>query len=113
EANKLIATVSGVRQVTTLAAILQNIATVNEVYQKSLKASNKISQDAAIAQDSLENKLTKVAERWRELIGDIGSSDAFRNMATAAVRLADSLTSVAESASSLLPLLAALGTARL
>ena len=107
---QIIEELGGFRQVSKVIPLIQQFAISEKALGVALRSSNSLSQDAAIAQDSLANKITKVKEEFASLIRQFANSDSIRSFVEISLQLASALIKVASSLEKTLPLITVLGT---
>jgi len=100
----------GYRQLSKVLPLLQQFTVAQQAYQVAQSGSNSLSKDAIIAQQSLANQYTKTQERFLALMRSLAGSEAFRNLATIALKTADAFIKMAEAIEPVIPYLAILGS---
>lgn len=102
----------GFRQVGKVIPLIQQFATAQQALGVAQRGSSSLAIDAAIAQEALSVKITKVREEFIALIRDIGQSQSFQRLVDMSLMLASALIKVADAAKDVLPAIAAIGAIR-
>ena len=97
DADRLQATykIAGARNATVFLSLMSQSGQATQIYNDLLKAETRITEDAAIAQQSFGNKLTRTKEVWLEMVASMANSKAFATITTAILELAAALSKVA------------------
>jgi TP901 family phage tail tape measure protein len=110
--SQIVEELGGFRQIGKVIPLIQQFTTAQQALATAQKGAGSLAIDAAIAQQSLANKILKVREEFVALIRDIGQSKSFQTFADISLKLASALISVASAAKEVFPALAALATIR-
>ena len=110
--SQIVEELGGFRQIGKVIPLIQQFSTAQQALATAQKGAGSLAIDAAIAQQSLANKILKVREEFIALIRDIGQSKSFQTFADISLKLASALISVASAAKEVFPALAALATIR-
>lgn len=102
----------GFRQIGKVLPLLQQFQTAEAALNVATKANNSLTKDAAIAQESLAIRITKVKEEFLALVRSVTETATFQVMANTALTLASALIKIADAIKPLLPLLAAVASFR-
>ena len=103
--SQIIEQLGGFRQIGKVIPLIQQFGTAQQALAVAQKGQGSLAEDAAIAQLSLANQISKVREEFLTLIRDIGGTDTFKTIATSALGLASALIKVADSVKGVLPIL--------
>jgi len=105
----------GLRQVSRMSSLIQNMAMAQEMLIASQKEGNTLAKDAATAQEALAVQLTKVRERLSKVFDEFLASDRVREFTrsiidggNALISFVSKLDNVAGSLADVAPLLAVL-----
>ncbi len=107
---QIIEELGGFRQVSKVIPLIQQFAVSEKALSVALRSGNSLTKDAAIAQDSLANKITKVQEQFAALIRDLSKNQAIRNVIEVSLQLASAMIAVADSLKTAIPLIGSLAT---
>ncbi len=107
---QIIEELGGFRQVSKVIPLIKQFAVSEKALSVALRSSNSLSQDAAVAQESLANKIVKVKEEFAALIRTLSQNTTIRDFIEISLKLASALVRVADSLQGVLPLLLSLGT---
>ena len=100
----------GYRQVSKVIPLLQEFGTAQKALGVAQAGSNALAQEAAISQDALATKLTKVKEEWLKLGREFVDSKGFKILSESALGFATALTQVLRALQPVIPLLTAMGS---
>jgi TP901 family phage tail tape measure protein len=102
----------GIRQVGKLIPAIREFGTAQEALGVAVRGQTSLSEDAAIAQQSLGNQFDKTRESFLKLIRDLTQTDSFQLIARFALATANGFVRLADSVKELIPLLGVLLAAR-
>lgn len=105
---QIVEELGGYRQVSKVIPALQETAAMQRALMVAQSGSNALAQEAAIAQEALSVKLTKVKEAWLALGRDVVESKGFKIMAESAMAFATALTQVLRALQPIIPMLTTL-----
>ena len=106
--SEIIEQLGGFRQIGKVIPLIQQFATTQDALKVAQQGQGSLAKDAALAQLSLANQVSKVREEFLALFREIGGSDTFQTMAKGALSVASAIIKVADSMKGVLPVLAAL-----
>lgn len=106
--SQIVEELGGFRQIGKVIPLIQQFSTAQQALKVAQQGQGSLAEDAAKAQLSLANQISKVREEFLGLIRDIGGSDSFQTLAKGALDLASGLIKVADSVKGVLPALTAL-----
>lgn len=107
---QIIEELGGFRQVSKVIPLIQQFAISEKALSVALRSTNSLSEDAAIAQESLSNKITKVKEEFAALIRELSQNTVLKDIILLGLDLASTFLKVADSLQGVLPLFALLAT---
>lgn len=110
--SQIVEELGGFRQIGKVIPLIQQFATAQEALKVAQKGQGSLAADAAKAQESLSNKITKVKEEFLTLFREIGSSKGFQDMIRGALDLSSALIKVADSVKGVIPVLGVLAAFR-
>ena len=102
----------GFRQIGKVIPLIQQFAVAQEALKVAQQGQGSLARDAATAQQSVANQITKVREEFNALVRSIGQSDSFQTFVKLSLDLASALIKLADSAKSVLPALTAIAAIR-
>lgn len=103
--------IGGFRQVSRVIPLLQQTTVQTQALNTALAGQNSLSEEADIAFDNLAVQIQKTRENFSALFRDIVASNSFQALAQSILGITNNLVSLARTASEVLPILAAVGTA--
>lgn len=103
--SQIVEELGGFRQIGKVIPLIQQFATAQDALKVAQKGQGSLAADAAKAQESLANKITKVKEEFFALFREIGSSQGFQTIIRGALDLSSALIKVADSIKGILPAL--------
>ena len=110
--SNIVEELGGFRQIGKVIPLIQQFATAQRALGVANAGQASLAEDAAIAQLSLANQISKVREEFLGLFREIGGSDSFQTIAKGALGLASALIKIADSVKGVLPVLAIMGAAK-
>jgi TP901 family phage tail tape measure protein len=110
---QVIEELGGFRQISKVIPLIQKFSESQKALIVAQQGQGSLAKDADSAQESLANKLTKTREEFEALIRRLTQNDSFKALIDLTTKLASSLIKVADAATPLLPLIAALGAAKI
>ena len=102
--SEIVEELGGFRQIGKVIPLIQQFTTAQQALAVAQKGAGSLAEDAATAQLSLANQISKVREEFFALFRGIGSSDSFQVMAKATLELASGLIKLADAAKGVLPI---------
>jgi hypothetical protein len=106
---QIVEELGGFRQIGKVIPLIKQFALAQDALNTAQQSSGSLSQDAATAQLSLANKISKVKEEFQSLVREFVDSEGFRSVANGALEFARALVRIADAIQPLLPLIASLG----
>jgi len=106
--SKIVEELGGFRQIGKVIPLIQQFSVAQEALKVAQKGQSSLANDAAVAQLSLANQISKVREEFFALFREIGSSKGFQTIVRGALDLTSGLLKLADAAKSLLPALTVL-----
>ena len=97
----------GFRQIGKVLPLLQQFTVAQNALKAAQEGQSSLASDAATAQAALAIQITKVKEEFSELVRNFTSSTSFQLMADTVLNLASALIKLADSLAPILPLLTA------
>lgn len=97
----------GFRQIGKVIPLLQQFAVAERARQAALEGGNSLTEEAAIAQESLAIQFQKVREEFLALIKSTTQTESFKVLTKTVLSIASALIKVADAIKPLLPLLTA------
>lgn len=110
---QIVEELGGFRQISKVIPLIKQFGLAQEALNTAQSASGSLTQDAATAQQSLANQLTKVSEEFQALIRKFSDSEAFKSVAGGALEFARALIRIADAIEPLLPMIGALAAVNL
>jgi TP901 family phage tail tape measure protein len=110
--SQIVEELGGFRQIGKVIPLIQQFNTAQQALAVAQAGQTSLTEDAAIAQLSLANQFAKVREEFVAMVREIGGTDTFQTMVKGALALASGLIKLADSAKSVLPVIAALTAMR-
>lgn len=111
--SQIIEDLGGVRQVSRVLPLIQQVTEAQKALNVARLGSASLEAAAAIRQDAIANKLTKVAEAYQKLANNLVDSKGFRELIDNFSRMAIEISKVLEVASPLIPVLGALAAVKI
>lgn len=105
---QIIEELGGFRQVTKVIPLIKEFETSEAALNVAIKQNNSLSEDAAIAQESLANKISKLREQFEALIRTLADSKSFEKIADTILTVANAAIKLSEALVPLLPALTAI-----
>jgi hypothetical protein len=105
---QIVEELGGFRQISKVIPLIKQFGLAQDALNTAQSASGSLTQDAATAQQSLANQLTKVSEEFQALIRKFSDSEAFKSIAGGALEFARALIRIADAIEPLLPMIGAL-----
>lgn len=102
----------GFRQITKVIPLIKQNALAQEAYNTSLRGTTSLVEDADKAQETLINRLDKLAEKFELVTRNIISNTTFKVFANTFIEMADSVLDLTNSLKGLIPILTTIGTFR-
>lgn len=102
---KIVEEIGGVRQLSKVIPLIQQFPIAVKAYNSAIEGQQSLSRDAAIAQESLINKINQLKESFLELFRVVVSNDVFRVLLESAIALTKGLTDLVAAFKPLVPLL--------
>ena len=99
----------GFRQIGKVIPLLKQTALAQQALAVAQGATNSLTEDQVIAQQSLENQFKRVKEEFQDLVRTFQKSETFQGIVKSALNIASAMIKVAESLEPILPLLISLG----
>ena len=106
--SQIVEELGGFRQIGKVIPLIQQFATAQQALKVAQEGQSSLSKDAATAQLSVANRLTKVREEFNALIRSLGESSTFQTFVKLSLDLASALIRLADSAKTVLPALTAI-----
>jgi hypothetical protein len=107
--SQIVEELGGFRQIGKVIPLIQQFTTAQEALKVAQRGQGSLALDAAKAQESLANKITKVKEEFFALFREIGNSKGFQTMIRGALDLTSAMIKVADSIKGIIPVLGVLG----
>jgi TP901 family phage tail tape measure protein len=109
---RIVEELGGFRQIGKVIPLIQQFTTAQQALIVAQRGQGSLATDAAIAQQALANKISKVREEFVALIRSVSQSQSFQNFVDLSLSLASGLIRVADAAKSVLPALTAITAIR-
>jgi hypothetical protein len=109
---QIVEELGGFRQIGKVIPLIQQFAVAQQALKVAQQGQASLAYDAATAQESVANKMTKVREEFVALIRSIGDSTSFQTFVKLSLDLTSQLIRLADAAKNVLPALAAIAVAR-
>ena len=109
---QIVEELGGFRQIGKVIPLIQQFAVAQQALKVAQQGQASLAYDAATAQESVANKMTKVREEFVALIRSIGESTSFQTFVKLSLDLTSQLIRLADAAKNVLPALAAIAVAR-
>ena len=106
--SRIVEELGGFRQIGKVIPLIQQFTTAQQALAVAQQGQGSLARDAATAQLSLANQITKVREEFTALIRSIAQSSGFRDFVTLALDLTSGLLRLADAAKGALPALTAI-----
>lgn len=103
--SQIVEELGGFRQIGKVIPLIQQFATAQEALKVAQAGQGSLSTDAAKAQLSLANQISKVREEFLTLIRGLGQSDTFQTLAKGALGFASGLIKISGALKGILPAL--------
>jgi len=110
--SQIVEELGGFRQIGKVIPLIQQFATAQAALKVAQQGQGSLAKDAATAQLSLANQITKVREEFTALIRSLGESATFQTFVRLSLDLASALIRLADSAKTVLPALTAIAAFR-
>lgn len=110
---QIIEELGGFRQVSKVIPLIQQFAVAEKALAVAQRGRGSLTRDAVTAQESLLVQLTKLRERFFELFRTIGDNSSIRGFLQLGLKLGDSLVTIGQALTPLIPLFATLGAIKL
>ena len=110
--SRIVEELGGFRQIGKVIPLIQQFTTAQQALIVAQRGQGSLATDAAIAQQALANKISKVREEFVGLIRSISQSQSFQNFIDLSLNLASALIQIADAAKSVLPALTAITAIR-
>lgn len=110
---QIVEEIGGIRQVSKLIPAIKEFSLAQQALQVAQSGTNSTTEQAAIAQQSLSNQLTKTREEFLKLIRDIAQTEGFQRLANFFIQGTRLAISFTDSIKELLPALTAIAAVRL
>lgn len=98
--------IGGIRQISKVVPLIQQFTTAQRAANIARLGANSLEEDAAIAQTSLANRLTKTREKFLEFVRTITINEEFKTLSNTFLTFADSITTLGKAIAPVVPLLA-------
>lgn len=112
EFSGIVEELGGFRQVGKVIPLIQRFTTAQQALNVAQEGSGSLAKDAALGQETLAVKISKVQQEFDALIRSIGETSEFRQFIQLSLDLASALIQVADAVKPVIPALAALGAAK-
>ena len=106
--SEIVEELGGFRQIGKVIPLIQQFDTAQRALAVAQAGQTSLTEDAAVAQLSLANQFAKVREEFLAMVREIGGTDTFQTLVKGALALASGLIKLADSAKSVLPVIAAI-----
>ena len=110
--SQIVEELGGFRQIGKVIPLIQQFTVAQRALGVAQAGTGSLAEDAAIAQLSLANQISKVREEFLSLFREIGSSDSFQIIAKGALSVTSAIISVTDSIKGVLPVLAILAASK-
>lgn len=110
--SQIVEELGGFRQIGKVIPLIQQFATAQAALKVAQQGQGSLAKDAATAQLSLSNQISKVREEFTALIRSLGESSTFQTFVRLSLDLASALIRLADSAKTVLPALTAIAAFR-
>jgi hypothetical protein len=110
--SEIVEELGGFRQIGKVIPLIQQFAVAQQALKVAQRGQSSLAQDAAVAQLSLANRITKVREEFNALVRSLGESSTFQTFVKLSLDLASALIKLADSAKTVLPALTAIAAFR-
>jgi len=110
--SSIVEELGGFRQIGKVIPLIQQFAVAQQALKVAQQGQASLANDAATAQLSIANRLTKVREEFNALIRSLGESSTFQTFVKLSLDLASALIKLADSAKTVLPALTAIAAFR-
>lgn len=109
---QIVEELGGFRQIGKVIPLIQQFAVAQQALKVAQKGQSSLAYDAATAQESVANKMTKVREEFVALIRSIGESKSFQTFVKLSLDLTSQLIRLADAAKNVLPAVLAIAAIR-
>jgi hypothetical protein len=103
--SKIVEELGGFRQIGKVIPLLQQFTTAQNALSVAQRGQGSLAKDAALAQLSLANQISKVREEFLSLVREIGATDSFQVLVKGALSVSSAMISIADSVKGLIPIL--------
>jgi hypothetical protein len=110
---QIVEEIGGIRQISKLLPAIKEFSIAQQALRVAQEGTGSTTEQAAIAQQSLSNQITKTREEFLKLIRDISTTDSFQQMIRLALDTASAFIRVADSVKELLPLIGAIAASKI
>jgi len=104
--SRIVEELGGFRQIGKVIPLIQQFAVTQEALKVAQRGQGSLARDAATAQLSLANQISKVREEFFALFREIGQSKGFQTLIRGALSLVSGLIKVTDAVKGILPALA-------
>jgi TP901 family phage tail tape measure protein len=106
--SRIVEELGGFRQIGKVIPLIQQFSVAQQALKVAQQGQGSLAKDAATAQLSLANQISKVREEFFSLFREIGQSKGFQSLIRGALSLTSGLIKVADAVKGILPALAVL-----
>jgi hypothetical protein len=106
--NEIVEQLGGFRQIGKVIPLIKQYSTTTAALSVAQAGSASVAKDAETAQGSLAVQITKVKEKFDQLMATFADSSTFRSIVTGALKLAEAFIKVAAALEPVLPMLTAM-----
>ena len=106
--SRIVEELGGFRQIGKVIPLIQQFTVTQQALKVAQQGQSSLAKDAATAQLSLANQISKVREEFFALFREIGQSKGFQSLVRGALSLTSGLIKVADAVKGILPALAVL-----
>ena len=106
--SQIVEQIGGYRQVSKVIPLITKFNEAQRAYIVAQSGANSLSEDAATAQGALAVQIQKTKEQFGAFMRNLTQDDSIKSFALGALQLAKAFIKVADSAKSMLPMLAAI-----
>jgi len=110
---QIVEELGGFRQISKVIPLITKFDVAQQALNVSMRGGNSLTKDAELAQQALSVQIAKVREEFLSLLRNVANNSAFRGMLDLTLKLSSSLVKLADSLQPIIPLLAAVGAAKL
>lgn len=98
--------IGGIRQISKVIPLIQQFTVAQRAANIARLGATSLEEDAAIAQTSLANRLTKTKERFLEFARELTINEQFKDLTNSILSMADAFTSLGSAIAPILPSIA-------